>query len=191
MGRTEGLIINRFLIIGVPRSGKSRLALRLARAKVINHYPVDSLVSAIGEAYPDIGVGRQFEDAMTTASLAPLLLKWIRHLDYEGTGYVLESYHISVDTAEILSDKGFRVAALGYASVDVDHKCRAIRAFETKGDWTVSLTDSALADLVVRFKVESAHIQEQCERHGLAYFDVGTGSDDALEPAFVELDNGV
>ncbi len=43
-------MVSRFLIMGVPRSGKSRLASRVARAKVINHYPIDSLVSAIGEA---------------------------------------------------------------------------------------------------------------------------------------------
>ncbi len=57
-----------------------------------------------------------------------------------------------------------RVLVLGYPTVDVDRKCRAIRAAEEKGDWTASLTDTALADLVVRFKAESVRLQGQCER---------------------------
>lgn len=163
----------------------------MAGALELNHYPVDSLVSALGEAFPSVHVGRQFEDSVSTASLAPFLARWVQHLDYERSGYVLEGYHVSVGTAATLAEQGFRVAVLGTPSVDVEQRCRDIRAFAAEGDWTEELSDSELADLIARYQFESVGLRAECERHGLAYFDTGRSSDADLDAVLRHLTEGM
>ena len=79
----------------------------------VNHYPIDSLVSAFGNIFPEHGIGRQYSDKASTNSLKKFLLEWRRHLDYEGKDYVLEGYHIQASTASSFQAQGFRVVALG------------------------------------------------------------------------------
>ncbi len=183
-------IVYRSLILGVPRSGKSRLAARLAGALDLNHYAVDSLVSTFGEIFPEVGIGRQFEDSASAASLEPFLLRWVRHLDYERAGYVLEGYHISAKTAAILAEQGFRVAVLGIQSVETEQKCREIRAFAHEGDWSEELSDSELFDLVVRYQTESTRLQRECTELGLAYFEMGSGAETNLDLVLRKLSSG-
>ncbi len=176
--------------MGVPRSGKSCLATRLASALDLNHYSVDALVSAFGEVFPEVGIGRQFEDSASETSLEPFLLRWVRHLDYERVGYVLEGYHISAKMAATLSEQGFRVAALGYQVVDTDQKVREIRAAEHTGDWSSQLSDSELFDLVVRYQTESTKLQGACEEHGLAFFEMSKARDSSLDLVLQHLSLG-
>jgi len=180
-------IIYRAVILGVPRSGKSRLAGRLAGALELIHYPVDSLVSTFGEVFPEVGIGRQFEDSASTVSLEPFLMRWVRHLDYERVGYVLEGYHIGANAAATLAGQGFRVAALGVQSVDVEQKCREIRKYADKGDWSEGLTDSELSNLVVRYQAESIALKDECEKLGLAYFEMGSSTDADLDAVLKQL----
>lgn len=183
--RTE--IAYRAVILGVPRSGKSRLAAHLAERLNLNHYAVDSLVSAFGEVFPEVGVGRQFEDSASATSLEPFLLRWVCHLDYERIGYVLEGYHITVMTAAALAEQGLRVAVLGLEPGATEQKCREIRAFSRKGDWSEGLSDSDLFDLVVRYQAESAKLRDECADHGLAYFGMGCGAEADWDSALTHL----
>ena len=150
----------------------------------MTHYPIDSLVSALGEAYPQVGVGRQFEDAATTSALAVLLEKWVPHLDYEQAPYVLEGYHVDIGTAERLARRGLRVAALGYETVDPDRKVEEIRSFGRRGDWASGLSDSRLLDVVRRCLGESRQLRIECERRNLPYFETGEDAEAAHGAAF-------
>jgi hypothetical protein len=182
-----GKLMLRALVFGVPRSGKSRLASRLVTEYQVSHLPVDSLVSALGVAFPRFGVGRQYSDSKSASAIAPLLREWVPHLDYERLGYVVEGYHINVETAAELTGLGVRTVALGYSTVDELEKCQEIRMFERPQDWTASLSDSELLDFVRRYREESAVLHRACSERSLEYFDVGIDSGPALERAFESL----
>ena len=122
--------------------------------------------------------------------LEPFLLGWVRHLEYERTGYVLEGYHISVEAASALAELGFRVAALGIQSVVAKEKCREIRTFAENGDWTERLSESELFDLVVRYQAESAKLRVDCEERGLTYFEMGGAGAANLETVLNHLSVG-
>ena len=61
--------------------------------------------------------------------------------------------------------------------MDVEQKCGQIRSHSKKGDWTTSLSDLELYELIVRYRAESAEIKTECEQLGIPYFDIGLGSD--------------
>lgn len=128
-------------------------------------------------------MGRRLPDSESTAAIAPLLTSWCAHLDYERTGYVLEGYHISPETAAELAGRGFVAVALGYGAADVGSVCVRIREHEREGEWTEALGETELSDLVARYIDESRGMERRCGELGLPYFDVGQDPETVMRVA--------
>lgn len=177
------------IIAGVPRSGKSTLAKRLCAAQMASYFPMDSVVSTFGRLFPETGI-THYDASHERACRAfkPFFCEFLKHLDYEDFEFVADVYHLLPDGAvsEGLTER-YAVLFLGYPSADCAEKCSRIRADARENDWTTSLNDPKLEEVVHRFIEESLGLKAACERLGIRFVDTGNRFTERLEEAFNEL----
>jgi hypothetical protein len=176
------------IVAGVPRAGKSVLAEGLARARGLSRLPADSLVSALRDAWPELGVDHLEDHDLACARFKPFLRSWLGHVVYEDTPCVVDLYHLRpADVAEVAPPPWITLY-LGYPRVDPAAKLRSIRGHAGPGDWTEALDDAALLALVERCVGESRRLEADCAELGLPFFDTGGDFEAAVASAFAALE---
>lgn len=70
-------------------------------------------------------------------------------------------------------------------------KVTNIRKFARKSDWTETLSEQALMDLVKRFIEESQQLQQACRAYDMDFVDTSQDFSKILDQIFVELTNEV
>ncbi|MFW5785760.1 MAG: hypothetical protein ACOCYC_00830 [bacterium] len=183
------------LIAGVPRSGKSTIARKVAEATGATYFPVDALVSTLGSLYPELGITHFTDDpGGVSTHLAPVLVELQGHLHYERMAVVLDAYqcfpndlvaalkhrHLPPPNA---GDAPFGVAYVGYPHADVKSKSEEIRTHARADDWSQSLDDAALEKLVERYIRESREISAQCVELGWSFTDTSADFDTRVSAA--------
>ena len=190
------------LIAGVPRSGKSTIARRVAEAGGAAYFPVDALVSTLGSLYPELGITHYTEEPRGVSThLAPVVVELEQHLQYEGMTVVLDAYqcfprdlvaalshrHLALPTGEGAGEAPFAVVYVGYPEADVRAKTEDIRAHGRAEDWAQALDDDALAQLVERYVRESGEIRTQCAELGWHFIDTSNDFEAVVSKAVETL----
>ncbi len=190
------------LIAGVPRSGKSTIAQRVAEAGGATYFPVDALVSTLGSLYPELGITHYTEEPRGVSThLAPVVVELQQHLQYEGMTVVLDAYQcfprdlaaalkhrrLALPTGEGAGEAPFGVVYVGYPEADVKGKTRDIRAHARVEDWAQALDDAALENLVERYIRESGEIKSQCADLGWHFIDTSRSFEAVVSKAVEQL----
>lgn len=182
-----------YLIGGAPRAGKTILARRILAEHRIAYFPLDILVSGIAKALPQFGI-KVPDTALTRAApMWPLMRAMALSAIETGADYVLEGDVILPShVAELQREHPLAIRAcfLGYASADPAIKMRAIRRYASPSDWTLTLDDARLLELVGELREFSIHLRGECARCGLAYFDEAGGFPRMLDEAIAHLAPG-
>jgi hypothetical protein len=172
----------RYILGGVPRSGKSNLASRLNRLAGISRLPADSLVSTFWDVFPEHGISHfRRNHRAACRDFWPFLKRLLDHLEYEGMDFSLDVYHLLPLDAASLATAGYVVVYLGYVDVPVHEKLKEIRRHQRPGDWTAGLPDEDLVRLITRFKAESKDLRHACQEHGVRYYDTSEGVQSVVE----------
>lgn len=186
------------LIAGVPRSGKSTIARRIAGGLEISYFPVDALVSSLGKLHPELGITHltSAPDEVSTL-LSPLLVELHEHLSYERAATVLDVYQCFPEDlrraaqarglAVASGGGGFNVVYVGYPSIRPGEKVAHIRCHALPGDWSEHLDDATLTGIVDRYIAESKEIAEQCAALCWEFVDTSTNFDGVVEAAVQRL----
>lgn len=180
-------MIDKFIICGVSRSGKSILAKRISEKFKISWIVGDAIVTAMEDTFPDLGVCHHGD----LSAVGDKLSGYIRHLlwnyHYEGAGYVFEGTHLSPRHVRMILEKNGSIPCifLGYAEEDLKLKCQQVRHFdpETEDWWTAKLTDEELEKHIGNQISRSREIRDECLALGIPYVEVGTNFCEALEEA--------
>ena len=167
---------------GVPRSGKSSLAQALCRQSAYSHIPFDSIISTCGTIFPEHGISHYIPHLKACQAVKPFFFEWIRHLEYERIPVVIDAYHVRPQ--DLRNDpicSRYTVLFVGCPSVACDKKCASIRQYARLGDWTESLSQEELRQLVKRYISESRSLMEACVQTGYQLIDTSHHFNDILD----------
>ncbi|MBC8424289.1 hypothetical protein H8E07_09220 [bacterium] len=174
------------IVAGAPRSGKSTLAGSLSRQRSLSRLPADSLVSALRDAFPELGVDHLEDHDLACARFKPFLKSWLGHLVYEDVPCVVDIYHLlPADVAELAP--AWSVVFLGHPRIDPHGLLARIRDHARPQDWTEELDDAALLRVIEGSVAQSARLERDCAGLGLTFVDTGVDFAAGLARAYDAL----
>ena len=180
-------------IWGVPRSGKSTLAIMIRRAFGHSVIQLDAMKSVYDVVRPEDRISAPETTNMDEARLmAKMVTRLIQCLSwgnargefhvYEGVSFDMDSVLAGLPKERFpISLAHFVVVCLGYAEISPEEKVKEVVEYETASDWT---SKESMESKLVHFKTycaESKTIKETAERLGLKYFDVSHNRDMVLD----------
>ncbi len=183
-----------YIISGVPRSGKSTLARKIFTEKNIPYFPIDAFTSCLEECAPELGIFHGQTYAEEFEKISPIMKSLFTNLSQEEDSYIVEGDgilpHSLKSFQETLGKESVRICYLGYDSESKEKKLENIRTHAiSKDDWTTRYSDEQLLVIVEGMIERSSFIKEECQKNGIAYFDVSNNFENAQEHALDYLLN--
>ena len=186
------------IIAGPGRNGKTTLARKIneeLNCFVIN---LDKLMTVFGRAYPQLGVRIAWDYDKATANVAPFLGHFLgtfssnhgmaddlnlRKHAVKGNRFVLEGGHFDFEKImpilkmygiEELKDY-FILIGLVQNKKTVDEFFNDLRKYDTEDEWTHSLNDNELRELISRDLIPSNQIMaDHLMKYGFTIYDTST-----------------
>lgn len=174
------------IIWGVPRSGKSTLAARIASEFKLNLLSVDALRESyktliLPEIMPKDNYNR-------SKIITPAILKLLEILEYTtkqfGHYFVLEGVTIDMEylTTHLDMEK-YIIICMAYPNMLANDKFNEMIKYDTENDWTNKLSLEKKQELCNQYVLDSKKIKETAERLGLKFID-SSNREKALKEAF-------
>lgn len=175
------------MIGGPARCGKSLLARRLLRQREAPYFCADYLTSGLAAGVPDLGVAHELPCQARGELIWPVLVGVLRNLVEVEPEYVVEGDALlPARVAELQAEYEGQVRAcfLGYPRAVAAARIASIRAHPSPvNDWVRGLSEDLLNDLVVEMLDFSRHLEAECQRLGIPFFDGSVDFDLALQQA--------
>jgi hypothetical protein len=165
-----------YLIGGAARSGKSLVARRLLRGRLVPYSSTDYLISGLAAGAPGLGLQHGLPSRVHGELARPIL-----------GGAPREGPRVAA------SHGAARVRAcfLGYARCTIPLKRASIRAAAGSiDDWVAGMTEEALAEMVSEIRLFSELLEDECRANGVRCFDGSADFEAALEQAEAYLLDG-
>lgn len=163
------------LLGGAPRAGKSIVSRECARRSGIPVLSLDTLMMALHEAVPSLGIDVTAEPPPIGEVMWPLIRAIAKnvlatHSDYLIEGDMLQTFHVAA-LHEAGGDQ-VRSCFLGYPNMDPHQKFTDIRRHAgLPNDWLRDSSDEYVLE-VVEFGIRYSRKQKvQCDELGLTHFD--------------------
>ena len=164
------------LLGGAPRAGKGIISRRVAAEAEYPLLSLDPLKMGLQNAVPSLGIDADANPAEVGEKMWPLVRAIAENVLDSESEYIFEGDMILPhQAAALLSFPGADVRAcfVVYCSIDSRQKLAEIRQHTgLPNDWLTEHDDEYVLGVVeygIRF---SRHLAEQCNHHGLRYFDV-------------------
>ncbi len=181
-----------YIIGGASRSGKTLLARRAVAEKAIPYFPIDALFGALAYGAPEFGVRHGDSLMDRPIKMWPLVKPLLGFFFDEEQSYLVEGDSILPGQVHelLLEQKPIRCCFLGYTQLTKDEKLLLIRQYHQGViDWTKSIPDAEILPMIDEMIEFSKHLQEECDRYGIRYFDIshdfGVVRDEAFKYLFV------
>lgn len=168
------------IVAGAARAGKTTLSLMLKDEGYV-HYKMDSIKRGICEAY-NLKYDRWEE-------LSPIMCTIINRMIWDNktdTNYLKEEYAFDIpflypeDIASIDTEDTLPIF-LGYADLTAEENFNNIRNHDTDNLWTNHVPDDVLFGMCQQNVEFSRHLQAECLRLGLPYFDTSHEREQVLK----------
>lgn len=177
-----------YIIGGVPRSGKSILAHRLLKEKLIPYFPLDGLIGMLKNSAPEHGVAHE-KDFVNKSEKAwkfnSTLFKYLLKTQdsYAVEGDCILPKHI-FEIQEKYSEH-IKCCFIGYCSILPEEKLNILRKFNMgEKDWTHKHEDEVLLGMIEEIIEHSAYLKKECEKYNIKFFDVSEDFKQSQEEAF-------
>ena len=163
------------LLGGAPRAGKTTVSRAFAKRTGFAILSLDSLMMALSDAVPSLGIDIAAEPQVIGESMWPLIQAHAKHLLATESDHMVEGDMLQTAyAAEIQAAGGDQVRScfLGYPKIDPQQKFADIRRTGGQAhDWLRDSSDEYVRE-VVEFGIRYSQMQQaECERLGLRYFD--------------------
>lgn len=160
------------IVAGVSRAGKSLVAKNIAKQLNINYIPFDSIISTVEKFHPNHSIKHYDDTLCASKEVACFLKEFLSHVDYEGIQYVIDIYQIKPsDLKKAIDLENYIVLYIGYPTISLDDKIKAVRAGAHKQDWTEDITNDELAPIIQGFINDSIILYNDCIKENIPHFD--------------------
>lgn len=176
-----------YVLGGASRSGKTLLSRRAVSEKQIPYFPLDALFGALARGVPQTGVAYENSLMERPHKMWPVTKHLVDFFLEEEKDFLIEGDSILPSQVKELLDAGHPIRAcfLGYASLTKEEKLALVRTHhQGETDWTKDIADEDMLKMVEEMIAFSVFLKEECEKHGIKYFDVSHDFDGVREEAF-------
>ncbi len=170
-----------FLVSGTSRSGKTLIARKILAEKQVPYLSLDWLMMGFNDGIPEYGIHHLLWPDEIAEKMAPFLQGMIDCMLVDGMDYVIEGEAMLPEHVADLIEKNpdkIKVVFVGYTEINAKEKVALLKKYgNEENDWLTKKSDEYIRDHVENMIAYSKVIKNECEKHGLAYFDT---SDDFL-----------
>lgn len=172
------------IIAGVPRSGKSTLSRRVAKALGWQHVSMDAIIAGFERCFPETGIDTGLSVNKNKSSMeilhiisgkiSPFLRAMTDPEEYDRKNgpMVIDMYQLlPEDYAKYLDPDICGIIYLLTGDVTPEERCRIQKEFDTPEDYTYELSDQERLEGCGYLVEQSGLLREQCEHLGLPYFE--------------------
>ena len=171
-----------YLIGGAARAGKTLIAQRMLRERLIPYFCVDYFVSAMERGAPELGIVGESPNKERALKLWPRIEPMLRNIVEEEPAYTVEGDALLPKGVASLCEAyagQVRACFIGYTSTTPKRKLEEIRRFGGGvNDWIQHHPDQYVLDLCAHMIEFSQFVRQECHLYRLPYLDV---SDDFLD----------
>ena len=167
------------IICGVPLAGKSTLSNHLHTNWKYNHIPLDSLVTAFENIYPNLQITHQIWLSMNTYDIVcSRLTNFVREMIIECEeqnifgSYILEWCHVSLEDIHMYKET-HDVYVIWYPHISVQEKFDIVRTYDAD-NWTNSCSNKELKEIIAFWIEVSKKHYTQAKELWYIYIDSGT-----------------
>lgn len=172
------------IIAGVPRSGKSTLSRRVAKALGWQHVSMDAIIAGFERCFSETGIDiglsvNKNKSSMEilhiiSGKISPFLRAMTDPEEYDRKNgpMVIDMYQLlPEDYAKYLDPDICGIIYLLTGDVTPEERCRIQKEFDTPEDYTYELSDQERLEGCGYLVEQSRLLREQCEHLGLPYFE--------------------
>ena len=176
-----------YLVSGTSRSGKTLIAKKLLADKQIPYLSLDWLMMGFNDGIPEYGIHHLLWPNEIAEKMGPFLLGMIDSMLVDGMDYVIEGEamlpQLIADLIEKHPDK-VKAVFVGYTEINVKDKVALVKKHsDGENDWLTNESDEYIRDHIENMIAYSKMIKNECEKHGLSYFDTSDDFLGAIEAA--------
>lgn len=160
------------LIGGAPRTGKGIIANMLMQKMHLPFLSIDPIKMALANAVPTYPLNTNDSSIAVSMQMWPFVSALIDNMYQTNVEYIIEG-EILPKHAQIISKTCQCVTCfIGYSQISVEEKCAQIRKYSGyPNDWTNTLSDAALVDVVKNGIEYSQYVQNECKKYAIQYID--------------------
>ena len=176
-----------FLVSGTSRSGKTLIARKLLEDKQIPYLSLDWLMMGFNDGIPEYGIHHLLWPHEIAEKMTPFLSGMIDSMLVDGMDYVIEGEAMLPQQIAALVQKHpdkIRAVFVGYTEMNVNDKVALVKKHDGgENDWLTKKSDEYIRDHIENMIAYSKMIKNECEKHGLSYFDTSDDFLGAIEAA--------
>ena len=176
-----------FLVSGTSRSGKTLIARKVLADKQIPYLSLDWLMMGFNDGIPEFGIHHLLWPNEIAEKMWPFLLGVIDCMLVDGMDYVIEGEAMLPRLVAELVEKHpdrIKVVFVGYTEINVTDKVALVKKHGGgDNDWLTNESDEYIGDHIGNMIAYSRMIKNDCENHGLPYFDTSDDFSGAIEDA--------
>jgi hypothetical protein len=164
-----------YVIGGASRSGKTLLSRRAVVEKKVPYFPLDALFGALARGASQLGITYQDSLMERPQKMWPISKNLFNFFLEEEKNFLIEGDSILPNQMKELIEEGknVRCCCLGYTKLTKDEKLELIRKYHQGDvDWTRGISDEEMLKMVDEMIEFSKHLEQECEKYGIKYFDV-------------------
>ena len=169
---------------GASRCGKGIIAQELMRQINVPHLSIDPIKMALSRAVQAYPLDTNGSSVEVASALWPFLSALILNCVETGVPYIVEGEILPHHVHELSDRYGIAAVScfIGYRNIDVQCKVDLIQRYSGyPNDWTGSLSDSELAELVTAGIKYSQYLHNECLKYGLRYVDFSDNFEESKE----------
>ena len=185
-------VVNKVIIAGAGRAGKSTLSKQIAEKIHASYIPFDPILCCFTELYPEHGINYRHDPQIVSRNVKEFMKIFLERLEYtEGISFVIDVHQFfPVDIIEVIDDT-YYVYCLGYPHADPKEKLHFTRKFEKEYAWTKGLSDEEMLHFIGNSIHESQIIKKQCEEYDLEFIDTSTDFTKTIDSVVRKLINKI
>lgn len=190
---------NNIIIAGVPRAGKSTVSHMLSKKFGYQHVSMDSIIAGFEKCFPETGVstycGLSSMDTLKLISskMTPFVRAMLDSAEYDEfePGMVLDMYQLlPEDYDKYLRDANCEIVYLLTSDVTPQERFEIQKKYDTPKDYTFYKSDEELIEGAHYIVEQSILMKEQCEKHGLTYYETAHEREKAFQRLFADFEEG-